>query len=394
MQSELQQSQTQQANFLQLHLKDALRYFLTLPEATRLVFEDGITALRNRFTQDDLREIRIIKLENQKFNPKTDTVKNFLVKLRTEANKANPAPEIVVAAAGGGDAEARRFERETAARESAIEMSENRKDEQIKRFFIKSMPNWLKPKLLERSDTDTIDQLCTLASQQIAIREMCNREEYFDDGFNEITETNIDKMLKAIATISNNQKELEQKLEQRPAPKNEPSEQGPVNTFTPHYPQQVYKQSYRQNFRPQYQNYRPNYRQYQSNYRQFQPSYRPQQQYAPRANNYREFRPQFNAPRPFYSNEQPQTRNYWTEPSDSPPFVHPAYVNRPVYRFPTKNTPQNLLRQGIVYDSPVHNRYSTQQSNQFNRASNPQNRNMRGMNFPFNQQKTNKATQL
>ena len=93
----------QQANFLQLHLKgDALRYFLTLPEATRLVFEDSITALRNRFTQDDLREIRIIKLENQKFNPKTDTVKNFLVKLRTEANKAYPASEIVVAPAFPG----------------------------------------------------------------------------------------------------------------------------------------------------------------------------------------------------------------------------------------------------------------------------------------------------
>ena len=380
----------QQANFLQLHLKgDALRYFLTLPEATRLIFADSITALRNRFTQDDLREIRIIKLENQKFNPKTDTVKNFLVKLRTEANKAYPAPEIVVVAAGGGDDEARRFERETAARDSALQMSENRKNEQIKRFFIKSMPNWLKPKLLERPDTDTIDQLCTLASQQIAIREMCKREEYLDDGFNEITETNTDKMLKAITTISNNQKQLEQKLEQRSAPKNEPPEQGPVNIFTPHYPQQVYRQNYRQNFRPQYQNYRPNYPQYQPNYCPVQQNYRPQQQYAPRANNYREFRPQFNAPRQFYYNEQQQTRNYWTEPSDSPPFVHPAYVNRPIYRFPTKNTPANLLQQGIVYDNPApaQNRYGSQQANQFNCACTPQNRNMRGMNYPFNQQK-------
>ena len=92
-------------------------------------------------------------------------------------------------------------------------MSENRKNEQIKRFFIKSIPNWLKPKLLERPDTDTIDQLCTLASQQIAIREMCNREEYFDDGFNEIT----DKMLKAITANSNNQNELEQKQKHRVA---------------------------------------------------------------------------------------------------------------------------------------------------------------------------------
>ena len=201
---------------MQLHLKgDALRYFLTLPEATRLVVADSMTALRNRFTQDDLREIRIIKLENQKFNPKTATVKNFLVKLRTEANKAYP---IVVTPAGNGDAEAGGFERETAARDSALEMSENRKNEQIKRFLVKSMPNWLKPKLLERPDTDTIDQLCTLASQQIAIREMCNREEYFDDGFNEITESNKDKMLKAITVISNNQKELGQKLEQKVAP--------------------------------------------------------------------------------------------------------------------------------------------------------------------------------
>ena len=160
-------------------------------------------------------------------------------------------------------------------------MSENRKNEQIKRFFIKSMPNWLKPKLLERPDTDNIDQLCTLASQQIAIREMCNREEYFDDWFNEITETNTDKMLKAKTVISNNQKELEQKLEQKVAPKNEPLEQGPVNNFTPHYLKQVYKQSYRQNFRRQYQNYQPNYPQYKPNYRQFKQNYRPQQQYAP-----------------------------------------------------------------------------------------------------------------
>ena len=67
----------QQLNFLQLHLKgDALRYFITLPEAGRLIFADSITAMRNIFTQNGLREIRIIMLENPKFNPKTDTVKN------------------------------------------------------------------------------------------------------------------------------------------------------------------------------------------------------------------------------------------------------------------------------------------------------------------------------
>ena len=57
-----------------------------------------------------------MKLENQKFNPKTDAVKNFLVNIRTEENKAYAVPELVVAPAGAGDPEARRFEREIAAR--------------------------------------------------------------------------------------------------------------------------------------------------------------------------------------------------------------------------------------------------------------------------------------
>ena len=80
----------QQSNFLQLHLKrEPLRYFVSLPESLRLIFADINAALRNRFTQDDFREIIIkIKLENQNLNPKTDTVKIFLVILRKEANKA------------------------------------------------------------------------------------------------------------------------------------------------------------------------------------------------------------------------------------------------------------------------------------------------------------------
>ena len=107
----------QQSNFQQLHLKgDALSTFSTLPEATRLVFAESIAALRNRFTQDNSREIRIIKLENQKFNPKTDTVKNLLVKLRTEANKAYPPPDTEVEPAEPGNPEARRFERDSSKR--------------------------------------------------------------------------------------------------------------------------------------------------------------------------------------------------------------------------------------------------------------------------------------
>ena len=90
-----------------------------------------------------------------------------------------------------------------------------------------------------------------------------------------------------------------------------------------------------------------------------------------------------------YYNEQPQTRNYWTEPSDSPPFVHPAYVNRPIYRSSTKITPAKLFRLGILYDSQsaAQDRYGMQKAKELSRAGALQNRTMRGMIYPFTQQK-------
>ena len=46
----------QQSNFLQLHLRyAALRYFQTLPEATRNDLELSLTALRDHFANQDLR---------------------------------------------------------------------------------------------------------------------------------------------------------------------------------------------------------------------------------------------------------------------------------------------------------------------------------------------------
>ena len=222
---------------------------------------------------------------------------------------------------------------------------------------------------------------------------MCNREEYFDDGFNEITESKTNKILKAITVTSNNRKELAPNLGQKVAPKNEASQQGPVIIFAPYCPQEVYRQSYRSNFFPQYQNYQPNCRQYQSNYRQFQSNYCPQQDYVHRPNKYREFRPQVNDPRPSYYNEQPQTRNYWSEPPDSPPFDHQSYVNRPIYRLRTKKPPENLLRQGLLFDSPIlaQDRYGIQKAKEFSYAL--QHKKTRGMNYPFNQKKTNKDIQ-
>ena len=59
----------QQANFLQLHLRDAaLRFFQTLPDATRADLDLSLTALRDRFCNPHLQELHVLTLENLKFD--------------------------------------------------------------------------------------------------------------------------------------------------------------------------------------------------------------------------------------------------------------------------------------------------------------------------------------
>ena len=82
----------QQANFLQLHLRDAaLRFFQNLPLATRKSLELSITALRDRFCNRQLQELHVLK--NMKFDSKTDTPENFLVTLQTKARKTYLEPD-------------------------------------------------------------------------------------------------------------------------------------------------------------------------------------------------------------------------------------------------------------------------------------------------------------
>ena len=85
--------QAQQANVLQLHLRDAApRYFQTLPVATCADLELSLTALRDHFRNPRLQELHVLKLENLKFDPNTNNPENVLVTLQTKALKAYPGP--------------------------------------------------------------------------------------------------------------------------------------------------------------------------------------------------------------------------------------------------------------------------------------------------------------
>ena len=169
----------QQANFLQLHLRDAaLRFFQTLPLATRQNLELSITALRDWFCNPQLQELHVLKGENMKFDSKTDTPEYFLVTILTKAMKAYPVPDPRAVAAidpHAADAavEQTLFDQDTARRADLIRSAREARSVRIRRQFIKSMPGWVRAKLLEQPEITTVEDLCIFARKQLSIHNLC-----------------------------------------------------------------------------------------------------------------------------------------------------------------------------------------------------------------------------
>ena len=208
----------QQANFLQLHLRDnALRFYQTLPDATRANVVDSLTALRDHFSNPQLQEVHVLKLEQQKCDLKKDTPENFLVTLQKKAQKAYPTPEIPIpdpidAAAVNAALEAARHARETAHRQERLDAVRDHRDAQIRRLFVKAMPGWLRAKLMEQPAGNTVQDLCMYARRQLVIRDMCRKEDYPEDGFNEISETVSDNLISALSKLTATQEAMEKQV--------------------------------------------------------------------------------------------------------------------------------------------------------------------------------------
>ena len=159
----------QQIGFLKLHLKDsALQFFHTLDENTRTDLEQSITALKNHFCNPNFKEIHHINLENMKFNYKTESPEEFLVKLQNLALKAYPTPvDLPVAPVDGAAANDQdRFDRETRENENRRNFAQMERERYIICLFKKAMPNFIRLKLLEKPENATIQDLCTKARQK------------------------------------------------------------------------------------------------------------------------------------------------------------------------------------------------------------------------------------
>ena len=182
---------SQQANFLQLHLRDAaLRFFQTLPDATRADLDLSLAALRDRFCNPQLQELHVLTLEILNFDSKTDSPETFLVTFQTKTLKAYPDPNLIPVApidgtAADAAAEQTRFDQETARNSEQLRSAQEARSTQIRRQLIKNMQGWLRSKLLEQPETTFVEDLCILARKQLPIHNLCKLDDSPMDAFSE-----------------------------------------------------------------------------------------------------------------------------------------------------------------------------------------------------------------
>ena len=206
----------QRVGFLKLHLKDsALQFFHTLDQNTRADLELTITALKNHFCNPNLKEIHHMNLENMKFNHKTESAEEFLVKLQNLALKAYPTPVDVPVAPVDGDVpnDQDRFDRETRENQNRRNFSQMERERHIIRLFNKAMPNFIRLKLLEEPEDATIQELCTKARQKLILRELCPVDGWSRDRLNEMSSENSEKFLTVLTKMSENQNSLENRID-------------------------------------------------------------------------------------------------------------------------------------------------------------------------------------
>ena len=112
---------------------------------------------------------------------------------------------------------------------------------------------------MEQPPKATVQELCTLARQQMNIRDLCRKEDYPEDGFNEVSNTISDNLINALSKLNANQESMEKRLQSMDEriKNNGPVTPTPTNQtpVPPSYPNQAIAQSRPYNPQQEY-NYR------------------------------------------------------------------------------------------------------------------------------------------
>ena len=145
-------------------------------------------------------------------------MRGFLVKLQNLALHAfpDPIPLPVTPAASTDAAEIAREAAEHQASRDGQRFSEQERTDYVMRLFKKGMPNYIRAKLLEKEDSKTsVQDLCTIARQQLMLRELCPVDEF--SGINAIeSEPNpqTDRLIAVMAEWSKQKSDLDSKVDE------------------------------------------------------------------------------------------------------------------------------------------------------------------------------------
>ena len=75
------------------------------------------------------------------------------------------------------------------------------------------MPNFIRLKLLEEPEDETIQELCTKARQKLILGELCPVDIWSRDRFKEMSSENSEKFLTVLTKMSENQNSLEHRID-------------------------------------------------------------------------------------------------------------------------------------------------------------------------------------
>ena len=155
--------------YLKLQLqKAAPQFFHTLDDETRNDLELTLTTLKDHFCNPNLKEIHHINLENLKFNNKTDSPEEFVVKLQKLALKAYPPPVDLPVEPLNEEVEndQQRVDREHRENENRRSFATMKRDRHVIRLFRKTMRKFIRLKLLQEPTIQKTPQSKSYARKQ------------------------------------------------------------------------------------------------------------------------------------------------------------------------------------------------------------------------------------
>ena len=122
------------------------------------------------------------------------------------------------------------------------------------------MPGWLRSKIMGQPANTPVHDLCTFARQQMAIRKMCRKEDYPEDGFNEVNETVSEDLVYALSKITQTQQSIEKRLHdlisKTDSHQTNPASSQLTHSVQPHQSRSPLEPQKFTQYRPQFSSYR------------------------------------------------------------------------------------------------------------------------------------------